>query len=322
MRSSADEPVGPLKQLLVERRKPIPFFLEETVRTLVETKALAGERGAYRLAQSVQSRSRSPPPCRPSWPRASTGWRPRTNACSRRPRSSARTCRSPLLLAIADAPEEALRRGIAHLQAAEFLYETRLFPDLEYTFKHALTHEVAYGGLLHERRRDLHARIVEVLERRSRDRVAEQVERLAHHALRGELGEKAVAYLRQAGLRAARVAYPRPRPTWSRRSELSADLPETGRRPRGPSTSASTCERAHPLGDRARMGAHLHETEVLARTLGDQHRLASDRHLHGDPGPGHGRLRRGRQIRAGGPGDRANPPRARDPRWSPRPIWA
>ena len=47
----------------------------------------------------------------------------------------------------------ALHRGLAHLQAAEFLYETRLFPELEYTFKHALTHEVAYGSLLLERRR-------------------------------------------------------------------------------------------------------------------------------------------------------------------------
>ena len=65
-----------------------------------------------------------------------------------------------LLQAIAELPEEALRRGLDHLQAAEFLYETSLFPDLEYTFKHALTHEVTYGGLLQERRRELHARIV------------------------------------------------------------------------------------------------------------------------------------------------------------------
>jgi len=47
-----------------------------------------------------------------------------------------------ILAAIAERPEEALRPGLAHLQEAEFLYETRLFPDLEYTFKHALTHEV------------------------------------------------------------------------------------------------------------------------------------------------------------------------------------
>ena len=54
-----------------------------------------------------------------------------------------------------------MQRCLAHLQAAEFLYETRLFPEQEYTFKHALTHEVAYGSLLQERRRVLHARIVE-----------------------------------------------------------------------------------------------------------------------------------------------------------------
>jgi predicted ATPase len=92
-----------------------------------------------------------------------------------------------LLRTIADLPEAALYRGLAHLQAAEFLYETRLFPEPEYTFKHALTHEVAYSSLLLERRRGLHARIVEALEVLAGDRAAEQVERLAHHALRGEV---------------------------------------------------------------------------------------------------------------------------------------
>src|SRR5207249_9238140 len=99
----------------------------------------------------------------------------------------------PLLQAIAEQPDAALRQGLARLQAAEFLYETSLFPDLEYTFKHALTHEVTYGSLLHERRRALHARIVEAVEVLYPDRQAEQVERLAHHALRGEVWGKAVA---------------------------------------------------------------------------------------------------------------------------------
>src|SRR6516165_4617171 len=96
----------------------------------------------------------------------------------------------------------------ARLQAAEFLYETSLFPDLEYTFKHALTHEVAYGSLLQERRRALHARIVDAMEDLYPERLAEHVERLAHHALRGEVWEKAVAFLHQAGRKAAeRSAY-------------------------------------------------------------------------------------------------------------------
>src|SRR5262249_50729943 len=112
-----------------------------------------------------------------------------------------------LLQAIADVPEEVLQRGLAHLQAAEFLYETRLFPERAFTFKHALTHEVAYGGLLQERHRTLHARIVTTLEALAPERLAEQVERLAHHAVRGEVWDKALPYCRQAGARAfARAA--------------------------------------------------------------------------------------------------------------------
>src|SRR5437870_10418992 len=116
----------------------------------------------------------------------------------------------PLLQAIADVPEAALHRGLAHLQAAEFLYETRLFPEPEYTFKHALTHEVAYNSLLLERRRVLHARLVETIEALAPERVGEgasgrspdQVERLAYHALRGEVWDKAMTYCQQAGARA------------------------------------------------------------------------------------------------------------------------
>ena len=125
-----------------------------------------------------------------------------------------------LLQAIAELPEEALHRGLTHLQAAEFLYETRLFPEHAYTFKHALTHEVAYGSLLHERRRVLHARIVEALEALAPDRVAEQVERLAHHALRGEVWERP---WRTAGRRGTRPwrGPPTARP-WSPSSRRSA----------------------------------------------------------------------------------------------------
>ena len=75
-----------------------------------------------------------------------------------------------------------LRAGLAQLQAAEFLYETRLFPELEYTFKHALTHEVAYAALAGAAAARCTRAIVEAIERLYPDRVAEQVERLAHHA--------------------------------------------------------------------------------------------------------------------------------------------
>jgi predicted ATPase len=108
----------------------------------------------------------------------------------------------PVLRAIAEVSEDALQGGLAHLQAVEFLYETRVVPELTYTFKHALTQEVAYGSLLQERRRALHARVVETLETLSADRLGEQVERLAEHAFRGDLWGKALAYCWQAGTKA------------------------------------------------------------------------------------------------------------------------
>jgi tetratricopeptide (TPR) repeat protein len=181
----------------------------------------------------------------------------------------------PLLLAIADAPEPEVRAELTRLQSAEFLYEVRLFPDLEYTFKHALTHEAAYQGLLHDRQRALHARITEAIERLSSERIAEQSERLAHHALRGELWEKAVTYLRQAGLRAmARGANREAVAHLQQVLGALSHLPETRQ------TSELTIDvhmdlrnAFYPLADWARTGDHLHAAEVLARSLGDQHRL-------------------------------------------------
>src|SRR5262249_36975090 len=107
-----------------------------------------------------------------------------------------------LLHAVTDLAEDAVHQGLSHLASAEFLYETRLFPDPEYTFKHALTQEVAYGGLLTDRRRTVHGRIVSEIERLHGDRLEEQVEQLAHHALRAERWSEALRYGRRAGTKA------------------------------------------------------------------------------------------------------------------------
>jgi tetratricopeptide (TPR) repeat protein len=114
-----------------------------------------------------------------------------------------------VLQAVAEMREEDLRRGLAHLQAAEFLYETSLFPEPAYTFKHALTQEVSYGSLLHDRRRALHARVLDAMERASRGRPSLQAEQLAHHAQKGEEWARAAQYLHLAGRRAiAEARYP------------------------------------------------------------------------------------------------------------------
>src|SRR5262249_3593187 len=195
------------KQLLINRTEGNPFFLEESVRTLVETKALVGERGAYRLAKDL-----------PSVQVPATVQAVLAARIDRLPPEEKRLLQSAsvigrevpfaLLQALEDRPEEALRRGLADLQGAEFLYEKTLFPELEFTFKHALTHDVTYGSLLQDRRRTLHGQIVETIERLHPDRLAEHIERLAHHAFRGEAGDKAGTYFRQA--RAKTFARPAP----------------------------------------------------------------------------------------------------------------
>ena len=181
----------------------------------------------------------------------------------------------PLLQTIAELSEEALQRGLAHLQATEFLYETRLFPDPVYTFKHALTHEVAYGSLLQERRRVLHACIVETLEALAGDQVAEQVERLAHHALRGEVWDKALAYCRQAGEKAMARAAHREAVGYLEQALVAAQ-----RLPAQPALLVQGIELRIildstflTLGDPRRGFDYLCEAAVLAEALGDQRQL-------------------------------------------------
>jgi class 3 adenylate cyclase/tetratricopeptide (TPR) repeat protein len=197
-----DASIRPLKPLLIARTEGNPLFLEESVRTLVDVGTLAGARGTFRLMKSLDAIS--VPPTVQALLAARID---RLGGEDKRLLQAAAVVGKDvpftLLLAIADLDEDGLRGGLARLQATEFLYEARLFPELEYTFKHALTHEVAYGSLLSDRRRALHTALVAAIERLYADRPDEHIEQLAHHARRAELRDAAVRYLRQAGDRAA-----------------------------------------------------------------------------------------------------------------------
>ena len=189
----------------------------------------------------------------------------------------------PLLQAMAELPEATLHRGLAHVQAAEFLYETRLFPEQVYTFKHALTHEVAYSSLLQERRRALHARIVEVLEALSPDRLAEQVDRLAHHAVRGEVWDKAVTYCRQAGDEGpGAVGLPRGRGVLRAGARALAHLPEDrDTREQAIDLRLALRTALWPLGEHAADAGLLREAEALAERLDDPPSAGTGRGLSG-----------------------------------------
>jgi len=270
-----DPEVAPLTQMLVRRGNP--FFLEETVRTLVETGALAGERGTYRLTRPVEALQV------PATVHAILAAR-----IDRLPPEEKRLLQAAsvigkdvpyaLLAVIAEQPEEALRRGLAHLQEAEFLYETRLFPDLELTFKHALTHEVAYGGLLHDRRRRLHAAVVAAMEHHHAGRLSEQAERLAHHAVRGEAWEKAVTHLWQAGRNArARSAYREAMTFLEQAVQALTRLPDTVEHAvlHIDLVCRDLSDPLHILERYERLLEHMRDAARLAEKIGDRARLAN-----------------------------------------------
>ena len=167
----ADPDLATLKELLIERTEGNPFFVEEIVRTLIETRVLSGERGRHMLAKPVSS-VQVPPMVQDVIASRIDRLPPQEKRLIHEASVIGKDVPFTLLHMISDISEENLRGHLANLQAAEFLFETRLFPDLEYTFKHALTHQVAYAGLLHDRRREIHARIMGCIEKLHSDRLA------------------------------------------------------------------------------------------------------------------------------------------------------
>ena len=269
-----DAELAPLKRLLIDRTEGNPFFLEESVRALLETGALVGERGAYRLMVDV-----------PAIQVPATVQALLAGRIDRLPPEEKRVLQASsvigkdvpvaLLHELFQESETDLRRSLAHLQAAEFLYETRLFPELEYSFKHALTHEVAYASLLHERRRALHRSILEVLERRQLDQPSEEAERLARHAVGAEAWDKGARYLRLAAQRTiARSSY------GASVELLQQALQALERMPVTPDMLAQAVDvrldlrvALIPLGRYHDALTVMREAEVLATKLGDRGRL-------------------------------------------------
>jgi class 3 adenylate cyclase/tetratricopeptide (TPR) repeat protein len=268
-----DPSLHTVKSFLAERASGNPFFVEEIVRSLVDTGVLVGERGSYRIDRPLSSVEI--PPTVQSVLAARIDTLP---AAQKRLLQEAAVIGYDvpftLLHAICGLTEDRLRGLLDHLQAAEFLYPTQIFPDLRYSFKHSLTHDVTYSGMLRERRRDVHARVGDAIEQLYADRLSEQVERLAHHAMRGEKREKAVRYLWQAGAKAvARSALADARAWFEMALGVLQALPE----------SRATLEQAfeirlelrrilRQLGEGQKMLHYLREAEVLAERLEDDRR--------------------------------------------------
>jgi tetratricopeptide (TPR) repeat protein len=190
-----------IKLPLIKATQGNPLFIEESVRSLTESGVLDKSSGQWRPVGSI------PADFVPRTIEALLAARiDRLQSGLKEILQCAAVIGDDIPYALLEAvtglaPAE-LGRGVRALLAAEFLYEKELFPEVQYTFKHSMTREVAYASLLRERRVVLHAHAALALASLMAGRLDELVERLAHHAERGQLWDKALDYLRRAGAKA------------------------------------------------------------------------------------------------------------------------
>ncbi len=192
-----DASLRSIRTLLIERTEGNPFYLEESVRSVVESGSLVGTAAAYRLGKPVDGTVIAPSV------RAVLAARiDRLGPASKRLLQAAavigKDVRLTWLEALAEEPQN-VGMLMSDLLAAEFIDAVS---DVHYTFKHALTHDVAYGGILNDRKRLLHSRIVDVIEELERARLSEHADTLAYHAVNAQRWDKAIDHLRMAGARA------------------------------------------------------------------------------------------------------------------------
>ena len=197
----SDAGLLPIKKRLIEATQGNPLFLEECVRSLIENGVLDRASGHVRLVGSL-----------PADFVPGTIWallaaridrlRPELKELLQCAAVLGNDIKEALLQSVSGIAQPDLRRAIHDLQVAEFLYEKAPIPETEYAFKHSMTREVAYASLLRERRIILHARAARSLETLAAGRLDEHVERLADHAERGAIWDKALEYLQRSGLKA------------------------------------------------------------------------------------------------------------------------
>jgi class 3 adenylate cyclase/tetratricopeptide (TPR) repeat protein len=270
----------PLTQFILAKTERNPFFMEEMVQTLVDQGVLRRDpAGGMHLVAPVTSGALAALQLPPTVQGVLAARIDRLPADVKTLLQTLAVLGKEfawsLLTAVADQSEDELQRLLAHLQAEEFLYEQPAFPESAYTFKHALTQEVAYNAVLLERRRVVHERAAQAIEGLFAERLPEHYNALAHHAVRGELWDKALAYCQQAGGRATtRSAYREAVAYFEQALAVLAHLPERHE------TLAQAIDlrfdlrnALQPLDEQARVLEHLRAAEPLAERLGDPQRL-------------------------------------------------
>jgi class 3 adenylate cyclase/tetratricopeptide (TPR) repeat protein len=237
-----EESLAPLKLLIKERTQGNPFFIEETVQVLLDEAALVREDDVLRITKPL-GELKIPPTVQGIL----------AARIDRLPAAEKELLQSLAVIGmvfslelarrLANWHDDELHTMLSRLQLAEFIYEHLGVGEVEYTFKHALTHDVAYNSLLIERRKQIHERIGRTLESMHGEQVDEHHHELAHHFSRSDNASKAVEYLGKAGVRSLNRSE-----LGSACSYLDSALAVIQQWPTGPERSQTELSLRIPLG--------------------------------------------------------------------------
>jgi tetratricopeptide (TPR) repeat protein len=225
-----DEPeLEPLKHLIADRTEGNPFFVEEMVQALFEQGVIA-RNGKVALKQSSDD-IKVPPTVQALLASRIDRLPPDEKALLQTLAVIGRQFILPLIRRVGGGCEIELERMLAHLQHGEFIHEQPAIPDTEYTFKHALTQEVAYNSILLGSRRHLHEHVAQAIEELFQPQLNEHFTELSYHYTRSGNAEKALKYLQLAGQQAIeRSAHGEAITHFNAALELLKTLPETAER--------------------------------------------------------------------------------------------
>ena len=221
-----DPSVVALPAAIYARTRGNPFFIEEIVQSLVDDGHLEGGRGAYRLTTGVETL-----PLPESVQGVLAARIDRLPEREKHVLQSAsvigKTFRARLLGRVADVRGDGLGEALRALQDGEFLYEAALYPELEYTFKHPLTQEVAINSQLKERRAAAHALVARAIEDLDADHLDERAALLAHHWEHAAEPERAAAWHARAATHIGATSYQESYSHWRRVDELLRGAEDT-----------------------------------------------------------------------------------------------
>jgi class 3 adenylate cyclase/tetratricopeptide (TPR) repeat protein len=218
-----------VKDLIVARTEGNPFFMEELVRALFDQGVLT-RNGVVKVARPLAS-IQIPLTVQGILAARIDQLAPAEKELLQALAVIGKEFPLGLVRRVIQRTDTELTHGLAGLQLGEFIYETPAFPESEYTFKHALTQEVAYNSVLMERRRELHERTATALEALFAGKLDEQVDALAHHYSRSGNAAKAVGFLRRAAEQArTRSAYDDALSYVNQALQLLTELPESWER--------------------------------------------------------------------------------------------